>query len=144
MIKQIAITVLSVSALLVSYQASAHNTASEIDKQQSEQATMIAQGMKTCQLTPTEAKSLKTIQSGIAALETKYRHGGLQSWELNTLTSKLHNARVEINKLTKNSTTCNSRVTDRDLQPGVIGRSDTSRIPRTTDGRGTRGVVIGR
>lgn len=144
MIKQIAITVLSVSALLVSYQASAHNTASEIDKQQSEQAAMIAQGMKTCQLTAKEAKALKTVQYEIAALEKKYRYGGLQSWELNTLTSKLHTARVEINKLTKNSTTCNSHVTDRDLQPGVIGRSDASRIPRTTDGRGTENVVIGR
>ena len=142
--KQIAMTVLSVSALLFTYQASAHNSGSEIDKQQKEQATMIAQGMKTCQLTPEEAKSLKTIQSGIDAIEKKYRYGGLQSWELKTLTSKLHDSRVQINKLTKNSTTCNGSTTDRDLQPGVIGRSDASRIPRTTDGRGTENVVIGR
>ncbi|PWQ97633.1 hypothetical protein [Leucothrix pacifica] len=142
--KKIAMTVLSASALLFTYQASAHNTSSEIDKQQHEQAVMIAQGMKTCQLTPEEAKSLKAMQSSIAALEKKYRYGGLQSWELNTLASKLHNARVEINKLTKNSTTCNGRVTDRDLQPGVIGRSDASRISRTMEGRGTENVVIGR
>lgn len=142
--KQIVMTVLAASALLGSYQASAHNTASEIDKQQHEQAVMIAQGMKTCQLTTKEAKSLKAIQNSIAALEKKYRYNGLQSWELNTLATKLHNARVEINKLTKNSTTCNGRATNRDLQPGVISRTDPTRITRTTDRRGPESVVIGR
>ena len=144
MTKNIAMTVLSATALLFSFQASAHSSGSEVDKQQKEQAVMIAQGMKNCKLTPKEAKSLKTIQSGIDALEKTYRHDGLQSWELKTLTSKLHDSRVQINKLTQNSTTCNGSVTDRDLQPGVIGRSDASRIPRTTDGRGTENVVIGR
>lgn len=144
MFKKIAMTAVSVSALVFTVQASAHNSGSEINKQQKEQSVMISQGIKTCKITPDEAKKLKKRQSTIAALEKKYRANGLQSWELKTLTSKLHDARVEINKLTKNSTTCNGRTTARDRQPGVIGRSDASRIPRTTDGRGTENVVIGR
>ena len=144
MFKKIVVTTVSISALLLAFQASAHSSASKIDKQQKEQAVMIQQGMKNCKLTVKEAKSLKTTQDSIAALEKKYRVNGLQSWELKTLGSKLHESRVQINKLTKNSSTCNGTVTDRDLQPGVIGRSDASRIPRTTDGRGTENVVIGR
>lgn len=141
MLNKIVIAAVSTSALLFAAQASAHSTASEIDQQQYEQSVMIAQGMKTCQLTPDEAKTLKTQAAAIAELESKYRANGLQSWELNTLATKLHTLRVSINTLTKNSTTCSGSTTERDLQPGVIGRSDASRIPRTTDGRGSRDAV---
>jgi len=145
MFKHIAIAVITTSGLLLSAQVSAHQSESEIDKQQKEQAVMIKQGIKTCQLTKKEAKTLNATQDSIAALEKKYRKNGLQTSELKTLTSKLHDARVQINKLTKNSTTCRpSAETPRDRQEGVIKRTDPSRIPRTTDGRGTENVVIGR
>ncbi|PID45177.1 MAG: hypothetical protein CSB47_09930 [Proteobacteria bacterium] len=145
MFKKFAITAVSITALVMSAQASAARySSSEIDQQQKEQAVMIAQGIKTGMLTPSEAKQLKTQQQTIAALEKKYRANGLQSWELKTLSSKLHEARIQINKLTKNNVNCKGQADGRRRQPVVIGRCDGSRQPRTTDGRGTKGVVIGR
>ena len=113
MLKQITITTFAITALLVSMQASAanqhHSKGKGIDKEQRQQAAMIKQGIKTCQITPREAKTLKTTQKRIAKLERKFKKNGLRSWERRTLISKLHSARVQINTLTKNRANCRSK-----------------------------------
>ena len=114
MFKRIAITAVAASALLVSMQASAagghhHKRDAGINKEQREQSVMIQQGIKTCQITPAEARTLKATQKRIADLERKFKSNGYSRWELQTLKNKLHSARVEINRLTKNRSNCRSK-----------------------------------
>jgi len=114
MFKRIAITAVAASALLVSMQASAagghhHKRDAGINKEQREQSVMIQQGIKTCQITPAEAKTLKATQKRIARTEKRFKSNGLSRWETKTLHSRLHAARVEINRLTKNSTNCRTK-----------------------------------
>lgn len=110
MLKQITMTTIAAATLLVSMQASAyspnngHN--SGINQEQREQAVMIQQGIRTCEITPREAQQLRATQSRIKSLEQQYRANGFSSWERQSLQNKLHAARVEINTLTKNRTTC--------------------------------------
>lgn len=112
MLKQITMTTIAAATLLVSMQASAyspnkHND-SGINQEQRQQAVMIQQGIKTCEITPREAQQLRSTQSRIKSLEQKFRANGFSSWERQSLQSKLHAARVEINNLTKNRDTCRS------------------------------------
>ena len=112
MFKKIAITTIAASAILFSMQASAaghghHNKRDAgINKEQHQQSVMIQQGIKTCQITPAEARTLKNTQRRINSLESKFRANGYSRWESQTLHNKLHAARVEINKLTKNRVNC--------------------------------------
>lgn len=111
MFKHIAMTTVATAALFVSLQASAYspnNGHDSINKEQREQAVMIQQGIKTCEITPREAQTLRATQSRIAAMEKKFKANGMRSWERKTLQEKLHAARVEINQFTKNRTTCRS------------------------------------
>lgn len=114
MFKKIALTTIAASTLLISMQASAHNKhESSVNQEQHEQATMIKQGIKTCAITPSEANKLNSTQQSIAKLERKFKVNGLSKWERKTLQDKLHAARVDINKMTKNRSTCR---TDRHSQ----------------------------
>lgn len=113
MLKQITMSTVAIATLLVSMQASAfnqsHSKGHEINKEQREQAVMIQQGIKTCAITPREAQQLRSTQNNIAKLERKFKANGLQKFERKALQNKLHSARVEINRLTKNRTTCRSK-----------------------------------
>ena len=121
MFKKIAMTTIAASTLLISMQASAHNKhESSVNQEQREQATMIQQGIKTCAITPNEARQLKSTQQRIAKLERTFKANGLSKWERKTLQDKLHAARVDINKLTKNRSTCR---TDRHSQGRKHGAS---------------------
>ena len=132
MIKQFIISSVAAAGLLVSAQATAHNTGGtvvwnnsahghshshhvkpqrrapkfRVNKEQREQAQMIKQGIKTCQITPAEAKILNKQQKRINKAESRMRADGLQRWERQKLKQRLHNARVQINKLTKNNKKC--------------------------------------
>ncbi len=86
-----------------------HAPAFRVNQEQRQQATMIKQGIKTCRITPKEARRLQNEQQDIKRLEQKMRRGGLTQWERNTLKSHLHNARVNINRLTKNNVKCGSQ-----------------------------------
>lgn len=77
-----------------------------INKEQHEQAVMIQQGIKTCQITPREAVTLNVQQSKINKLERRLSSNGLSKWEFSKLNSSLHSARVQINAFTKNRDTC--------------------------------------
>jgi len=113
MFKKIALTTVAASTLLISMQASANNYhnkhAASINKEQREQATMISQGIRTCEITPAEARTLRSTQKRIATMESKFKRDGLTRWERQTLNEKLHAARVEINRMTKNRSTCYSK-----------------------------------
>ena len=132
MIRNIIITSVAAAGLLLSAQASAHNSNNvtwkngahghghshnvkpqkrrapkfRVNKEQREQAQMIKQGIKTCQITPSEAKTLNKQQNRINKAERKMRKDGLRRWERQKLKQRLHNARVQINKLTKNRKKC--------------------------------------
>ena len=133
MFKKIAITTIAASALLFSMQASAagyghHNKRDAgINKEQREQSVMIQQGIKTCQITPAEARTLKDTQKRISRLESKFKANGLSRWESQTLHNKLHAARVEINKLTKNRTNCRSKYRSNGHGNGGRGASNDRR-----------------
>lgn len=77
-----------------------------VNKEQRQQATMISQGIKTCKITPTEAKVLNKQQKKIQKTEQRLRQDGLSRWETNLLQTSLKSARIQINKLTKNRSTC--------------------------------------
>jgi len=77
-----------------------------VNREQRQQAVMIQQGIRTCQITPREARVLNKQQSRIRKAERKLRRNGLKRWEANTLKISLHTARVQINRLTKNRKTC--------------------------------------
>lgn len=137
MIKQVLITSIAAAGLLLSAQASAHSSGGEVtvwnnsahghthkhhvkkvrrapprynvNNEQHQQATMIAQGIKTCQITPKEAAKLNKKQSKIRKAERRMRKDGLQHWERMKLKTRLHNARVQINRLTKNGKQCGRR-----------------------------------
>ena len=133
MFKKIAITIIAASALLVSMQASAaghghshHKRDAGINKEQREQAVMIQQGINTCQITPAEARTLKNTQKRIKRLEKKFKANGYSRWETQTLRNKLHAARVEINKLTKNRSNCRPKPKYRSHGHGY-GASDNRR-----------------
>lgn len=123
MFKKIAITTIAASALLVSMQASAagghhHKRDGGVNKEQREQSVMIQQGIKTCQITPAEARTLKSTQRRIAGLERKFKSNGFSRWEIKTLHAKLHAARVEINRLTKNRSNCRPKYRSNDHRNG--------------------------
>lgn len=124
MFKKIAMTTIVASALLMSMQASAHNYNSHhkhdagINKEQRAQAVMIQQGIKNCKLTPSEVRRVQSTQRNITRLEKKFKTNGLSRWERETLQNKLHAARVEINKLTKNRITCRSKYRSNDRGHG--------------------------
>ena len=133
MIKQVLITGITAVGLLLSAQATAHNQGGQgtfwnnsahghghnghaqpqrrkfrVNREQREQAGMIRQGIRTCQITPREADRLNKQQNKINRAERRMRRGdGLQRWERQQLKQRLHNARVQINRLTKNRKTCN-------------------------------------
>ena len=134
MIKQLFITGIAATGILLSAQSSAHNGNSgtiwnnsvhhhkhlhkvrrpapkpikfRINKEQRKQAAMIQQGIKNCRITPREANRLNNRQNRIKALERKMRRDGLQRWERKDLKKRLHNARTQINKLTNNRKRCN-------------------------------------
>lgn len=77
-----------------------------VNKEQRQQATMISQGIQSCKITPTEAKVLNKQQKKIQKTESRLRQGGLSRWETNLLKTSLKSARIQINKLTKNRSTC--------------------------------------
>lgn len=133
MIKQVLITSIAAAGLLVAAQASAHNSGGtvtvwknannhghkhhvkkvrrappkyNVNKEQRQQAAMIKQGIKTCQITPSEASKLNARQAKIKKAERRMRSNGLSYSESMTLKTRLHNARVQINKLTKNAKKC--------------------------------------
>jgi len=127
MLKKVVTTGVAVAVMILSAQASAHQNNNHkprvshghshhqpsprparfnVNKEQREQATMIKQGIKTCQITPKEAQRLNKEQNRIRKTEKRMRHDGLQKWERKQLKSLLHNARVKINKLTKNAKHC--------------------------------------
>ena len=136
MIKQALITSIAAAGLLLSAQATAHGVQSDyhvngepaiswnhshakpvrrpapkrkkynVNREQRQQATMIAQGIKTCQITQREAAKLNKQQKRIKKAERRMRKDGLQRWERMKLKTRLHNARVRINEFTKNSKKC--------------------------------------
>ena len=132
MIKQALITGIATAALLLSATASAHNSGSSviiwnnaghghthnvqpkrihkpkfrINQEQRQQAVMIQQGIKTCQITPAEAAKLNQQQKRIKKAERGMRSNGLQRWERNALQTRLKNARIRINRFTKNRDRC--------------------------------------
>lgn len=135
MIKQVLITSIAAAGLLVAAQASAHNSGGtvtvwknsnasshghkhhvkkvrrappkyNVNKEQRQQAAMIKQGIQTCQITPKEAKKLNERQARIKKAERRMRSDGLSYNESMKLKKRLHNARVQINKLTQNANKC--------------------------------------
>jgi len=125
MLKTMIITSMAAAGLMLSAQVSAHqsdrtvrwhNSHSHshhhqppkfrVNKEQREQAMMIRQGIKTCQITPQEASRLYNQQNRIKRAEQRMRRDGLQKWERNKLKKRLHRARININRLTKNGKTC--------------------------------------
>lgn len=133
MLKQLLITGIASTVMLGAVQANAHTLVTsstwantnhshhnakpkrhsapvfQVNREQREQATMIQQGIQTCRLTPNEARQLQNQQQDIRQLEQKMRRDGLSQWESNTLKNRLHTARVNINRLTKNNVTCGSK-----------------------------------
>jgi len=135
MIKQMLITSIAAAGLLLSVQATAHSGGSatvwnnsshshnnngnhhstrrhapkpkfRVNREQRQQATMIQQGIKTCQITPSEAARLNARQAKIKKAERRMRKDGLSYAESMKLKKRLHNARVQINRLTKNGKKC--------------------------------------
>lgn len=150
MFKQIFITGVAATSLMLSAQVSAHQNNSRtahvnnghshhqpaprrakfnVNREQREQANMIKQGIKTCQITPQEAQKLKSQQNRIKKAEKRMRRDGLQRWERMDLKSRLHTARVKINKLTKNSKRC--RTNRRHHRPGHNGYRNNHRSNTT-------------
>jgi len=80
-----------------------------VNKEQRQQAIMIQQGIKKCLITPSEAAKLNKKQNRIKKAERRMRKDGLQHWERMKLKKRLHNARVQINRLTKNGKKCGRR-----------------------------------
>lgn len=139
MIKQVLITSIAAAGMLLSAQATAHNSTGNgstvwnnythghnshgrhvnptpvrrpappkfnVNREQRQQATMIKQGIKNCRITPREANKLNNQQNRIKNAERRMRKGGLQHWERMKLKKRLHKARVQINRLTKNGEKC--------------------------------------
>ena len=77
-----------------------------VNREQRQQAIMIKQGIKTCRITPREARVLNKQQSKIKKTERRLRKSGLTRWETSHLKNRLHTARVQINSFTKNRNTC--------------------------------------
>lgn len=113
MITKIISTGLVALGLLVSGQASAHQShihhdrdksrhhthatpAFNVDSAQLVQARLISKGVKNRTLTRYEEKKLRKEQKEIAHLEYKYRKNGLQSWERKTLKKRLQASRDRI------------------------------------------------
>lgn len=171
MLKQVIITGITAAGLLLSMQASAHQVNSHgsrvnnnhshnnyqpvrrapppfnVNKEQREQATMIAQGVKTCQITPKEAQALYAQQNRIKKAEKRMRRDGLQNRERNTLKQRLHNARVKINNFTKNAKNCRpTRWNNSHGHRGNAHRSNNGRGHSTlnlSSGRGSISISVG-
>ena len=80
-----------------------------VNREQRQQATMIQQGIQKCLITPREAAKLNKQQKRIKKAERRMRKDGLQRWERMKLKQRLHTARVQINRLTKNNKKCGRR-----------------------------------
>ena len=123
MFKKIAMTTVAASVLLFSMQASAsggHNKHDAgIKKEQRTQSVMIQQGIKSCKITPSEAKKAMKTQRRISALKKRFKVNGMTHWERKTLQNKLHAARVEINQLTQNRSTCYTKKHSNDHRNGA-------------------------
>lgn len=172
MLKQVVITGIAAMGLMLSVQASAHQSNSHtvrinhghsghhqpvkppkfrVNREQREQANMIKQGIKTCQITPQEARKLNAQQNRIKKAERRMRKDGLQHWERSKLKQRLHNARVNINRLTKNAKNCRPKRWNRsNAHHGHHGnanrRHNNNHVTGTwdlTSGRGTIGISIG-
>ena len=109
MLKQTLITLLAITSLVASVQASAHQDNNRghgarhwhqpqpkpvvpkfrINAAQARQAALINQGVQNRSLTRYEEKRLRDQQAGIARLEHRLRHAGLTKWERNTLKNQL-------------------------------------------------------
>lgn len=168
MLKQVVITGIAAMGLMLSVQASAHQSSSHtvrinhghsghhkpakppkfrVNREQREQANMIKQGIKTCQITPQEATKLNAQQNRIKKAERRMRKDGLQRWERSKLKQRLHNARVNINRLTKNAKNCRSKRWNRsnNHHRGNANRHHNNHVTGTwdlTSGRGTIGIAI--
>ena len=150
MFKKIAMTAVAASTIAMSMQASANNNHhrhnAAIDKEQREQAVMIQQGVKTCQITPAEAKQAYSTHQRIARMESKFKANGLSRWERQTLNEKLHAARVEINQLTKNRTTCrtkkHSNYRDHSGSKGHRNGSNNYRYNSNTQSKGSISISV--
>lgn len=128
MLKQFIITGVAAAGLMLTAQSSAHQSHNaprihhghghshhqpaprppkfRVNKEQREQAMMIKQGVKTCQITPHEAQKLYAQQNRIKKAEKRMRRDGLQRWERNKLKARLKKARVRINRFTQNADNC--------------------------------------
>lgn len=168
MLKQIVITGVAAAGLILSAQASAHQNNNHtshinnghshhqpaprpakfnVNREQRQQATMIRQGINTCQITPKEAKKLKSDQKRINKMEKRMRRDGLQKWERNKLKTVLHTARVKINRLTKNAKNCRpTRWNSSHGHNGNAHHSNNNRGNSTwnhSSSRGTFSISIG-
>ena len=165
MLKQLVITGVAAAGLILSAQASAHQNNNHtarvnnghshhqpaprrakfnVDKEQRQQANMIRQGINTCQITPKEAKRLRSDQKRINKMEKRMRRDGLQKWERNKLKTILHTARVKINRFTKNAKNC--RPTHRNSSHGNHGNNNHAHGNRTwshSSNGGSFSITIG-
>ena len=117
MLKKIITTGVAVLGLILSMQASAHQSHNDrdhnryhkptkpvfsVNKAQALQARLINNGVKNRSLTRYEEKRLRQEQKELANLEHKYRRGGLKKWERNTLEKRLKSAYKRIKSYTSN------------------------------------------
>jgi len=77
-----------------------------VDKEQRQQARMIQRGIRSCQITPREARRLDRRQYQIQQTERRLKRHGLQRWEVKQLKRELGAAREQINRLSNNHRTC--------------------------------------
>ena len=119
MLKQILTTGIAALGLMLTMQASAHQSHNghghdknryhkptkpvfSVNRAQSIQATLINNGVKNRSLTRYEETKLRNDQRSIAHLEHQYRRNGLQKWELNALEKRLKSASKRIKSYMNN------------------------------------------
>lgn len=119
MLKQIITTGVAALGLILTMQASAHQShhhngrdnnryhkptkpVFNVNRAQSYQATLINSGVKNRSLTRYEENKLRKEQRAIAHLEHQYRRNGLQKWERNTLEKRLKSSSKRIKSYMNN------------------------------------------
>lgn len=120
MLKKILTTGVAALGLLLTMQASAHQSNNHhngrdnnryhkptkpvfsVNRAQTLQARLINKGVQNRSLTKYEERKLRQEQKDIAHLEHKYLRGGLQSWERNTLEKRLKKANKRISSYMNN------------------------------------------
>ena len=119
MLKKIITTGVAALGLILSMQASAHQSHNHNDRDsnryhkptkpvfsvnraQTIQARLISNGVKNHSLTRYEEKRLRQEQKEVASLEHKYRRGGLKKWERNTLEKRLKSSYKRIKSYMNN------------------------------------------